>query len=139
MEVSPDDMFYPYSEDTEKIIDCAFSVANYLGTGFLESVYQRCPEIELENAGIPFESQKDLHIYYKGQDIGLMFRADIVVDKKIILELKAKSNLKAEDEAQIIHYLRATGYRLGLLMNFGHKRKMEIRRFINSDVAPDID
>ena len=139
MEVSPDDMFYPYSEDTEKIIDCAFSVANYLGTGFLESVYQRCLEIELENAGISFESQKDLHIYYKGQDIGLMFRADIVVDKKIILELKAKSNLKAEDEAQIIHYLRATGYRLGLLMNFGHKRKMEIRRFINSDVAPDID
>ena len=139
MEVSPDDMFYPYSEDTEKIIDCAFSVANYLGTGFLESVYQRCLEIELENAGIPFESQKDLHIYDKGQDIGLMFRADIVVDKKIILELKAKSNLKAEDEAQIIHYLRATGYRLGLLMNFGHKRKMEIRRFINSDAAPDID
>ena len=139
MEAAPDDMFYPYSEDTEKIIDCAFSVANYLGTGFLESVYQRCLEIELEHAGIPFESQKDLHIFYKGQDIGLMFRADIVVDNKIILELKAKDRLKTEDEAQIIHYLRATGYRLGLLMNFGHKRKIEIRRFINSETAPDIE
>ena len=139
MDVAPDDMFYPYSEDTERVIDCAFAVANYLGTGFLESVYQRCLEIELENAGIPFESQKDLRIIYKGQDIGLTFRADIVIDKKIILELKAKDRLKSEDEAQIIHYLRATGYKLGLLMNFGHKRKMEIRRFINSDVAPDIE
>ena len=78
MEVSPDDICYPYSEDTKKIIDCAFSVANYLGHGFLEAVYQKCLEIELTSAGIPFESQKDLRIYYKGEDIGLKYRADIV-------------------------------------------------------------
>jgi len=139
MEVSPDDIFYPYSEDTEKIIDCAFTVANYMGTGFLESVYQKCLEIELESAGIPFESQKNLNIYYKGHNIGLKFRADIVVDNKIILELKAKDRLKSEDESQIIHYLKATGYKLGLLMNFGHKRKMEVRRFINSETTTDIE
>ena len=139
MEVSPDDICYPYSEDTRKIIDCAFSVANYLGHGFLEAVYQKCLEIELTSAGIPFESQKDLRIYYKGEDIGLKYRADIVVDNKIIIELKAKDKLKSEDEGQIIHYLRATGYKLGLLINFGHKRRMEIRRFINSELAPDIE
>ena len=69
MEVSPDDICYPYSEDTKKIIDCAFSVANYLGHGFLEAVYQKCLEIELTSAGIPFESQKDLRIYYKGEEV----------------------------------------------------------------------
>ena len=139
MEVSPGDICYPYSEDTEKIIDCAFRVANYLGNGFLEAVYQKCLEIELAGADIPFESQKELHIFYKGEDIGLTYRADIVVDKKIIIELKAKDKLKSEDEAQLIHYLRATGYKLGLLINFGHKRRMEIRRFINSETVPDIE
>ena len=88
MEVSPGDICYPYSEDTEKIIDCAFRVANYLGNGFLEAVYQKCLEIELAGADIPFESQKELHIIYKGEDIGLTYRADIVVDKKIIIEAK---------------------------------------------------
>ena len=125
--------FYPYRKETEKILGCVFAVSNNMGHGFLESVYQKCLEIEFRDAHIPFESQKELAVYYKGENLGLKFKADIIVDNTIILELKAKDRIKTEDEAQIIHYLKATGYPLGLLINFGHKRKVEYKRFINSD------
>ena len=128
-----DNEFYPYREETERILGCVFTVSNSMGHGFLESVYQKCLEIELQDAQIPFESQKELSVYYKGKNLGLKFKADIVVDNTIILELKAKDRIKLEDEAQIIHYLKATGYPLGLLINFGHKRRVEYKRFINSD------
>ena len=139
MENLPDAEFYPYAEETEKILGCVFEVYHYLGPGFLESVYHKCLEIELTKAGIPFESEKKLKIYYKGDDIDMRFAADIVVDDKIILELKAKDRLKTEDESQIIHYLKITGYQLGLLINFGHKRKAEIRRFINTTTLQNSD
>ena len=132
MEIDCDE-FYPYREETEKILGCVFAVSNSMGYGFLESVYQKCLEIELRDAQIPFESQKELAVYYKGENLGLKFKADIIVDNTIILELKAKDRIKTEDEAQIIHYLKATGYPLGLLINFGHKRRVEYKRFINSD------
>ena len=132
MEDLPDKEFYPYSEDTEKIIACVFEVYHYLGPGLLESVYHKCLEIELTKAGIPFESEKKLKIFYKGEDIGMRFSADLVIDNKIILELKAKDRIRTEDESQILHYLRISGYELGLLINFGHKRKAEIQRFINT-------
>ena len=132
MDSLPEDKFYPYAEETEKILGCVFDVYHYFGPGFLESVYHKCLGIELTKAGIPFESEKKLQIFYKGEDIGLKFSADIVVDNKIILELKAKDRLKTEDEAQILHYLKISGYPLGLLINFGSKRKAEVRRFINT-------
>ena len=127
-----DEEEYLYSDETHQIIRCAMNVANYFGTGFLESVYHKCLEIELTKAGIPFESEKKLKIFYKGEDIGMRFSADLVIDNKIILELKAKDRLKTEDEAQILHYLKISGYGLGLLINFGSKRKAEVRRFVNS-------
>ena len=133
MDELPDAEFYPYTAETEKILGCVFDVYHYLGPGFLESVYHKCLEIELTKAGIPFESEKKLKIFYKGEDIGMRFSADIVVDNKIILELKAKDRLKKEDEAQILHYLKISGYQLGLLINFGSKRKAEIRRFVNTE------
>ena len=131
MDIFPDSEFYPYSEDTEKILGCIFDVYHYFGPGFLESVYHKCLRIELTKAGIPFESEKKLKIFYKGEDIGMRFSADIVVDNKIILELKAKDKLTRDDEAQLLHYLKISGYPLGLLINFGGKRKAEVRRFIN--------
>ena len=131
MDSLPEDKFYPYAEETEKILACVFDVYHYFGPGFLESVYHKCLEIELAKAEIPFESEKKLKIFYKGEDIGMKFSADLVIDNKIILELKAKDRLKTEDEAQILHYLKISGYPLGLLINFGSKRKAEVRRFIN--------
>ena len=131
MDSLPEDKFYPYAEETEKILACVFDVYHYFGPGFLESVYHKCLEIELAKAEIPFESEKKLKIFYKGEDIGMRFSADLVIDNKIILELKAKDRLKTEDEAQILHYLKISGYPLGLLINFGSKRKAEVRQFIN--------
>ena len=133
MDELPDAEFYPYSEETEKILGCVFDVYHYFGPGYLESVYHKCLGIELTKAGIPFESEKKLKIFYKGEDIGMKFSADIVVDDKIILELKEKDRLKKEDEAQLIHYLKISGYQLGLMINFGSKRKAEVRRFINTE------
>ena len=121
---------YLYSEDTYQIILCAMNVSNYFGAGFLESVYQKALESELSECGIPFSAQKPIPVYYKGKDIGANFYADIIVDDKIILELKAKERLIKEDETQILNYLKATGIRLGLLINFGNKRRLEWKRFI---------
>ena len=133
MDELPDAEFYLYSEETEKILGYVFDVYHYFGPGFLEAVYHKCLGIELTKAGIPFESEKKLKIFYKGEDIGMKFSADIVVDNKIILELKAKDRLKKEDESQLLHYLKISGYQLGLLINFGSKRKAEVRRFINTE------
>jgi GxxExxY protein len=121
---------YLYSDETHKIIRCAMNVANYFGTGFLESVYQKALEEEFRENNIPFSSQKPIPVYYKGKDIHASFYADLIVDDKIIIELKSKERLISADEAQILNYLKATGIRLGLLINFGNKRRLEWKRFI---------
>ena len=106
------------------------NVANYFGTGFLESVYHKALEEEFRENNIPFSSQKQIPVYYKGKDIHANFYADLIVDDKIIIELKSKERLINADEAQILNYLKATGIRLGLLINFGNKRRLEWKRFI---------
>ena len=125
-----DEEEYLYSDETHKIIRCAMNVANYFGTGFLESVYQKALEEEFRENNIPFSSQKSIPVYYKGKDIHANFYADLIVDDKIIIELKSKERLINADEAQILNYLKATGIRLGLLINFGNKRRLEWKRFI---------
>ena len=107
-----------------------FEVYKGIGAGFLESVYQECLEIELASRGIPFKAQHDIEISYKGRPLKQMYRADIVCYYKIILELKAVKSLLPEHEAQLHNYLRATGMRLGLLINFCHVPGVDIRRFI---------
>ena len=139
MDSLPDNEFYPYAEDTARVLGCVFDVYHHLGPGFLESVYHKCLGIELTKAGIPFESEKKLKIFYKGEDINMYFSADIVIENKIILELKAKDKLTKQDEAQILHYLKVSGYQLGLLINFGNRRKAEVRRFINTETLSDSD
>ena len=125
-----DEEEYLYSDETHQIIRCAMNVANYFGTGFLESVYHKALEEEFRENNIPFSSQKQIPVYYKGKDIHANFYADLIVDDKIIIELKSKERLINADETQILNYLKATGIRLGLLINFGNKRRLEWKRFI---------
>jgi GxxExxY protein len=107
-----------YQELTEKIIGCAYKVYNEMGFGFLESVYEKCLLIELEKAGIRAESQKPITVHYDGQLVG-NFIADILVEGKVILELKSVRRLAEVHEVQLVNYLTATGVDVGLLINFG--------------------
>lgn len=109
-----------FKDTTEKIIKCFYKVFDELGGGFLESVYEKALLIELKVCGINAEFQVPLKVKYKGAVIG-DFKADIVVDGKVIIEIKAVSKITKEHEAQLINYLRATGIRIGLLVNFGDK------------------
>ena len=116
-----------YKSEVFDIQGAVFEVYRNLGAGFLENVYQEALEIELESRNIPFVSQSELKIRYKDEILKQSYRADIVCYDKIILELKAVKVLLPEHEAQLQNYLRATGMRLGLLINFCHIPKVEIK------------
>jgi len=109
-----------YKELSYNIIGCAMEVHKTLGPGFLESVYGEALKLELGIKGISFESQKEYPVKYRGQEIK-KFYCDIVVEDKIILELKAVRQLDNIDRVQIINYLKVTELQLGLLINFGEK------------------
>ena len=117
-----------YQEESYAIQGAIFAVYKEMGSGFLEAVYQECLERELKARGIPFKSQAEIQIFYNGVPLRQTYRADMVCYDKIILELKAVRNLLPEHSAQLQNYLRATGMRLGLLVNFGHFPKAEIVR-----------
>lgn len=119
-----------YSKESYAIIGTCFNVYKEMGCGFLESVYQECLEIELENQGIPFRAQQELTLTYQGRELKQKYKADFVCYDKIIVELKAVSKLTDEHRAQVLNYLHATGMRLGLLVNFGHYPKLEYERLI---------
>ena len=106
---------------SEQVISCAFEVSNTLGAGFLEQVYENALCVELQKAGIPFCRQQRYAIRYKSENIG-NYIADIVVAEKLLIELKALSSLNREHEAQVMNYLKASGLRVGLLLNFGTAR-----------------
>ena len=114
-----------HRELTAKIIDCAYKVHRQLRFGFLESVYQNALVIELTRAGLESEREKRIQVYYGEQIVG-DFVADILVEKKVILELKSVSQVHSAHEAQLINYLKSTGMEVGLLINFGEK--VEIKR-----------
>ncbi len=105
-------------ELTYKIIGCAMKVHNSLGNGFQEVIYQRCLAIELENANIGFQREKEHVIYYNGIDVGTR-RADFVAEDKLIIELKAVINLEDVHLAQAKNYVIAYNFEKGLLINFG--------------------
>lgn len=127
--MSTDDEKWLYKDLTHEIIGAAMEVHNELGNGFLEYVYEEALCYELELRGIPFQRQVGIDIYYKDHLIRKKYRADLVVDGKIVIEIKATTGLTKVDEAQLMHYLKATKYRVGLLLNFG-KEKLEKRRII---------
>jgi len=108
-----------FPELSYKIIGAAMEVHRHLGSGFLEAIYDEAFAVELSALGIPFEYQKNLKVFYKGKPLKRDYRADFVVDSKVIIENKASSGLTDNDRAQMINYLKATGYRLGILINYG--------------------
>jgi len=108
-----------YGKEAFEIIGAAMEVHRILGHGFLESVYQESLAIELKNRNVLFEREKLLKINYKGQELQQYYKTDFVCYDKIIVELKALSELNSDHDAQVLNYLKATGLRLGLLINFG--------------------
>ncbi len=110
-----------YKEESYKIIGAAMEAHKELGPGFLESVYQEAFELELKKQKIPYEREVLLKIYYKGSKLKKRFSADFVCYDKIVVELKALGELSTDHEAQVLNYLKTTGLKLGLLLNFGTK------------------
>ena len=104
-------------------------VHNELGPGFLEAVYQEALELEFQKQNLPYKREKLLTIIYKGVELTNQYKADFVCYEKIIVETKAIKQLTGSDEAQVINYLKATGYRLGLLFNFG-TGSLEYKRLV---------
>lgn len=115
-------------EQSYAINGAAMHVYNVLGYGFLESVYQEALEIEFLKRGIPYEREKELKIYYEGKAMRQTYRGDFVCYNNIIVELKAVAHLDDMHRSQIYNYLKATGYKLGLLYNFGHYDGLEYER-----------
>jgi GxxExxY protein len=116
---------------TYAIIGAGMEVHRHLGHGFLEAVYQEAMAIELGSAGIPFRKEVDLPVFYKGRKLKTFYSADFICFDQVILELKALSELTSVHEAQVLNYLKATGFSVGLLLNFGTQR-LEYRRLIFS-------
>lgn len=103
-------------------------VYNTLGPGFLEAVYQEALAIELKKRGIPYEQEKELKVFYDGQELKQTYRADFVCYGNIIVELKAVSDLNDTHRSQVYNYLKATGYKLGILYNFGSNNGLQYER-----------
>ena len=120
-----------YEDLSYKIRGALFEVYKEKGSGFLEDVYQECLEIELGLQEIPFDAQYPLKLKYKGRPLQKKYIPDFICFGKIIVEIKAVKELNDEHRAQIYNYLRATGYKLGLLVNFGHYPQVQIERIVN--------
>ena len=116
---------YLYEELSSKIIQSIYRVYDKLGYGFLESVYENALLIELKRLGVGVENQKELKVYYDNEIVGI-FRSDIIVEDKIIIELKSVVSLTKIHEVQLVNYLKSTKLKVGILVNFGEK--LEIKR-----------
>ena len=119
-----------YRDESYKIMGACFEVYKEKGCGFTEPVYQECLEIEFGRQGIPFVAQPKLELEYKGTKLEQFFIPDFVCFGSIIVELKALSKLIDEHRAQVLNYLHAMNFRLGLLINFGHYPKVEYERIV---------
>ncbi|MQA93073.1 MAG: GxxExxY protein [Gemmatimonas sp.] len=119
-----------FREEGFAIQGALFEVYREMGSGFLETVYQECLAIEFRRREIPFEAQKDLSLVYKGERLQQIYRPDFVCFGKIVVELKAAKELAPEHRAQVLNYLKTTGLRLGLLVNFGHYPKAQMERLV---------
>jgi GxxExxY protein len=117
-------------DEVYAIIGAAMEVHSVLGPGFFEAVYQEGLELELDSRRIPFEPLKILPVFYKGRRLRKEYIADLVCYGQIIVELKALDRLSSLEEAQLLNYLKATGLRVGLLINFGSRGRLEWRRLV---------
>src|SRR5437870_4137796 len=119
---------------TFAVIGAAMEVHRHLGCGFLEAVYQEAMEPELAARGVPHRPWPELPVRYKGRVLKTVYKPDFVCYDAVIVELKALSQTGGPEEAQVINYLKATGFEVGLLLNFG-TRSLQYRRFIRSTSA----
>ena len=119
-----------YEDESYKIIGACMEVHQNLGAGFLEAVYQEALSMEFDLRNIPYQQEKDLKIHYKGTSLKKRYFADFVCYESIILELKAVSTICKEHEAQLLNYLKTTGYRLGMIINFGES-SLKFKRMIH--------
>ncbi len=117
-------------EETHRILGACFEVYKEKGCGFVEPVYQECLEPELASQGIEFLAQKEIGLSYKGRPLRQTYRADFVCLGKVLVAIKAVSALTDEHRAQLMNYLRATGIKVGLLINFSHYPGVEHERFV---------
>ncbi|HPF99022.1 MAG TPA: GxxExxY protein [Kiritimatiellia bacterium] len=122
----------PYAAKTYEIIGACFEVYNNKGCGFLEAVYQHCMEIELELRGIPFAAQPTLCLEYKGRQLPQGYQPDLLCYEKVVVEIKAVSQITDEHRAQLLNYLHATGRDIGLLVNFGHFPGLQFERSLRN-------
>jgi len=120
-----------HKEESYRIMGACFEVYSDKGNGFLEDVYQECLGIEFEERKIPYEEKPELELAYKGRKLRKRYEPDFVCFDKIVVELKAVKALADEHRAQLFNYLKATGIKLGLLVNFGGHPKLEYERIIN--------
>ncbi len=120
-----------FPDETYAIRGALYEVYREIGNGLREEVYQQCLEREFALRSIPFEAKKELRIFYKGEPIEKTYIPDFLCYGKIILEIKAVSSISQEHRAQILNYLHITGYRLGLLANFGTYPKMQVEPWLN--------
>ena len=118
-----------YKDLTDRILKAAYMVHNELGCGFLEKVYQEALAIQMTEMNIPFEREKHLKVFYHGKCLQCDYIADFVVDDKVILELKAVTEMENVFKAQTINYLKITGYKIGFPMNFGQE-EFQFKRFV---------
>jgi GxxExxY protein len=121
---------YKYSEITEKAIGCAMKVHQKMRNGYQELIYNRCLAIEFRKAAIVFQNEMELPIFYDGVEVGKR-RVDFLVESKVLLEIKATSELTDAHLAQALNYLEVLNLEIGLLINFGSK-SLEIKRLINN-------
>jgi GxxExxY protein len=121
---------FKHSDITDQIIKAFYSVYNGLGYGFLEKVYENAMMIELNKIGFNVKNQAPIKVFYEEKEIGNYF-ADLLVEDKVIVELKSAENICEEHEAQLINYLRATKIEVGLLLNFGKSAQIKRKVFNN--------
>jgi len=117
-----------HKDITEQIIGAAFEVYRVLGYGFLEKVYQRAMQVELGARGLKADIEAEIRIVYKGEEVGF-YRSDLFVQDCVMVELKTAKSYNSEDEPQLLNELKATGIRVGLLINFG-RTKVEFKRMV---------
>jgi len=121
-----------YGDECYQLQGAIIDVHKDMGPGFLEAVYQECLEKELSRRQIPFESQKELTLFYRGEPLKQKYVPDLICYGKIIVELKAVKAITTEHQAQLLNYLKAASMKLGLLVNFGAYPKVEIIRMANT-------
>jgi GxxExxY protein len=128
LEVTDENQSFPHKDITEKIIGAAFEVYKHLGYGYLERVDQRSMQVELLKSGIAAELERRLVVRYKDVVVG-DYDADLIVSDSVLVELKIAPQYDKRDEAQLLNLLKATGMKVGLLVNFG-RSKVEFKRLV---------